>query len=93
MNQDSDDKLYRSLLYYTHTHTHQVLLKNVLNATVKIIFIKSQPLGTHFFNKLEEETEVHIKHLCCIPKYNGCQGKAFELQAELATFLWNTIST
>lgn len=42
---------------------------------------------------LEEETEAHIKHLRCIPKYNGYQGKASELQAELATFLWNTIST
>lgn len=35
---------------------------------------------------LGEDTEVQIKHFCYIPKYNGHQGKAFELQAELVTF-------
>jgi len=35
---------------------------------------------------LGEDTEVHIKHFCYIPKYHGYQEKAFELQAELVTF-------
>lgn len=78
VNQGSDDQLYGHCFHICKTiitfHLRMSLMIVKINN-----FIKSQPLCTYLFNMVGKEIEVHIKHLCCIPKYNGCQRKASEL--------------
>lgn len=73
----------------------KVSCKNIFGETVKILFIKSQPLSTHVYNILCEKIGGRYKALCCTLKCEGCLMEnylcrclSYELNYPL--FSWNT---